>query len=276
MLLIMIQCWNTKREKEEDHAVWQPQLPVLLECPWAQHPNGISWRAVRLGMLTAELFSFPVSVDDASCFYQRDSHLRSPSQAHPLLGWFVLWISCLCHGPSGFGHLPLLSSRVSSSMSADLIITHSGFCYHRLGWIWPPPTPSQLLLCWVRHQPPPGEFRVSSLSSSLFSSHVAGSFQLPEAKVLPTRFWPHSHALSSTHSTSPQPVFTKSSLPDHPPLLWVQMLDQLWVPFSSLPAHCLLGDLIHFRGFKYHLHDNDFQIYIFSTNTLKLQTHISC
>ena len=34
------QCWNTKRKKEEDHAVWPP-LPILLECPHVLHTQWV-------------------------------------------------------------------------------------------------------------------------------------------------------------------------------------------------------------------------------------------
>ena len=168
-----------------------------------------------------------------------DSHLWSPSQVHPLLGWFALKSPAFAMDPVASGICPCFHLRVSSSMSADLIITT--LVSATTIWAEYGPHPLRYSHCFVGSSSASSlaSSRVSSLSSSLFSSHVAGSFgflkpkfcQLVLASLPP---------LSPAPTPAPQPVFTKSSLPDHPPLLWVQMLDQLWVPFSSLPAHCLL------------------------------------
>ena len=116
--------------------------------------------------------------------------------------------------------------------------------------------------------------RVSPVSSSLFSNHAAGSFGFLKPKfcqlVLASRL-----PLSPAPTSTSQPVFTKSSLLDHLPCSDPNV-GSVVGPLFFFTCALSLGDLIHFHGFKYHLHDNDFQIYISSTNTLKLQTHISC
>lgn len=191
-------------------------------------------------MLTAELFSFPVSVDDASCFYQRGltpavsitgaSSTRMVRALNllplPWTQWLWAFASALI---SGFHLQCPLTSSSPTLVSATTVWAEYG------------PHPLRYSCCFVGSSSASSlaSSRVSSLSSSLFSSHVAGSFgflkpkfcQLVLASLPP---------LSPAPTPAPQPVFTKSSLPDHPPLLWVQMLGQLWVPFSSLPAHCLL------------------------------------
>ena len=270
------QCRNTKRKKEEDHAVWPP-LPILLECPWGDPaPKWHQLEAVRLGILAASasiLSSFPISMDDASCFHQRELTLVVFITGSSSTGMIcALKSPAFTMDPVASGICLCSHHRVLSSMSVDLIITHSDFCYYHLGWIWPPATPLQPLLCQVIINFQAGEFQgLFHVIKSIFQSR-GRSLWLLEAKVLPAGFGFSPTALSSAHSRLPaclHKVFSAALGPN---------VGSSVGPLFFFTCTLSLGDLSHFRGFKYLLHDNDFQFSNSnsSTNTLKLQTHISC
>ena len=131
------QCWNTKRKKEEDHAVWPP-LPILLECPQGDPaPKWHQLEAVRLGILAAStsiLSSFPISMDDASCFHQRELTFVVFITGSSSTGMIcALKSPAFTMGPVASGICLCSHHRVLSLMSVDLIVTHSDFCYHHLG-----------------------------------------------------------------------------------------------------------------------------------------------
>lgn len=117
-----------------------------------------------------------------------------------------------------------------------------------------------------------GERKVSPRSSPLFL-HGRLLWLLE-----PTFGFPHTAFCSSSSSLpgcfhpvfpagSPSPALGLNVGPCQGPSLG---------PFFLFTYMLSLGNPIHFRGFKYHLRDNDFPIYTSSTNILRLQTHISC
>lgn len=193
-------------------------------------------------MLAAELFSFPVSVDDASCFYQRDSPLWSPSQAHPLrmvralnllplpwTQWLWAFASALV---SGF-HLqcPLTSSSPTLVSATTVWRDEYG------------PHPLRYSCCFV------GSSSASSLASSrgLFLNHQVyfpvtwlSSFGFLKPKFYQLVLAPHS-PLSPAPTPAPQPVFHKVFSAGSPSCSGSKCWVSCGSPFSSLPAHCLLG-----------------------------------
>ena len=210
------QCWNTKRKKEEeDHAVWPP-LPILLECPQGDPaPKWHQLEAVRLGILAAStsiLSSFPISMDDASCFHQRELTFVVFITGSSSTGMIcALKSPAFTMGPVASGICLCSHHRVLSLMSVDLIVTHSDFCDHHLGWIWPPATPLQSLLCQVIIDFQAGEFQgLFHVIKSIFQSR-GRSLWLLEAKVLPAGL-ASLPPLSPVPTPASQPVFTKSSL----------------------------------------------------------------
>ena len=130
------QCWSTKRKEEEGgHAVWPP-LPILLECPPGDPaPKWHQSEAVRLGILAASASvhsSFPpVSMDDASCLRQRELPLVVFITGSSSTGMIrALKSPAFTTDPVALGVCLCSHHRVSSSMSVDLVIIHSVFCYH--------------------------------------------------------------------------------------------------------------------------------------------------
>lgn len=134
-----------------------------------------------------------------------------------------------------------------------------------------PLLPAWQLLCQVTIRLQAGECRLSLLSSPFFlHGWLLWLLETPLASL-------------TLHSPAPlpvpgclHPVF--SAGPRSPALgLNVGPLQGPSLgPFFCFTYTLSLDDPIHFCGSKYHLHDNDFQIYISSTNILRLQTHISC
>lgn len=132
------QCWSTKRKEEGSHAVWPP-LPILLECPPGDPaPKWHQSEAVRLGILAASTSvhsSFPpVSMDDASRLHQRELALVVFITGSSSTGMIrALKSPAFTTDPVALGVCLYSHHRVSSSMSVDLVIIHSVFCYHHLG-----------------------------------------------------------------------------------------------------------------------------------------------
>lgn len=145
------------------------------------------------------------------------------------------------------------------------------------------PISSSAYSTWAEPDPPlhfvrsPSASKLASagyLCCHHLSFSVAGYFGF--LKLLLASLTPHSPA-----PTPPAPRLSPPSLPcwAPSPALGLKVGPRQGPslgPFFCFTYTLSLGDPIHCHGSKYHLHDNDFQIYISSTNILRLQTHISC
>lgn len=175
-------CKQEKKKKRERHVLRVPP-PILLDCPvGSQHQNGINQKpSVWESLLYLCLPSFPpVSMDDAPCFCQRDTPTCGLRCRFSLLyrdDSFRSTSSLQC-GACYLRCFPLpsvLGSRLQCPFTFSSPILSSATT------LWAEETPVGCSNGFVRSSftSKLARWRVSSLSSHLFPSHMAGSFGFP-------------------------------------------------------------------------------------------------